>query len=45
MLTRWDMVRAPPDILVTNYSMLNAMLMRQLEERRCSGDAVAGVRG
>lgn len=32
MLTRWDMVAAPPDILVTNYSMLNAMLMRDLEE-------------
>jgi DEAD/DEAH box helicase domain-containing protein len=32
MLTRWDMVSAPPDVLVTNYSMLNAMLMRQLEE-------------
>lgn len=33
MLTRWDMVAAPPDILVTNYSMLNAMLMRDLEEK------------
>lgn len=32
MLTRWDMVARPPDILVTNYSMLNAMLMRDLEE-------------
>jgi len=32
MLTRWDMVSAPPDILVTNYSMLNAMLMRDLED-------------
>ena len=32
MLTRWDMVAAPPDVLVTNYSMLNAMLMRDLEE-------------
>jgi DEAD/DEAH box helicase domain-containing protein len=32
MLTRWDMVSAPPDILVTNYSMLNAMLMRDLEQ-------------
>ena len=30
MLTRWDMVDAPPDILVTNYSMLNVMLMRDL---------------
>lgn len=31
-LSRWDMVAAPPDILVTNYSMLNAMLMRDVEE-------------
>lgn len=31
MVTRWDMVAAPPDILVTNYSMLNVMLMRDLE--------------
>ena len=29
---RWDMVETPPDILVTNYSMLNAMLMRDHEE-------------
>ena len=33
MLARWDMVAAPPDILVTNFSMLNAMLMRDVEER------------
>lgn len=32
MLTRWDMIDAPPDILVTNFSMLNAMLMRDVEE-------------
>jgi DEAD/DEAH box helicase domain-containing protein len=31
MLTRWDMIQAPPDILVTNYSMLNAVLMRSFE--------------
>jgi DEAD/DEAH box helicase domain-containing protein len=31
LLTRWDMVTAPPDILVTNYSMLNVMLMRDRE--------------
>ena len=31
MLTRWDMVTDPPDLLVTNYSMLNAMLMRDIE--------------
>src|SRR5690606_30710522 len=29
MLTRWDMIAAPPDILVTNFSMLNVMLMRE----------------
>lgn len=32
MLLRWDMVEDPPDVLVTNYSMLNAMLMRHHEE-------------
>jgi len=32
MLSRWDMQKAPPDILITNYSMLNVMLMRDLEE-------------
>jgi DEAD/DEAH box helicase domain-containing protein len=31
--TRWEMVLDPPDVLVTNYSMLNIMLMRDLEER------------
>lgn len=32
VLTRWEMVADPPDVLVTNYSMLNAMLMRDVEE-------------
>lgn len=32
MLTRWDMQSHPPDILITNYSMLNIMLMRDQEE-------------
>ena len=31
MWSRWDMQEAPPDILVTNYSMLNIMLMRSVE--------------
>ena len=31
MITRWDMVASPPDIMITNYSMLNVMLMRQFE--------------
>jgi ATP-dependent helicase YprA (DUF1998 family)/predicted Zn-ribbon and HTH transcriptional regulator len=33
MLTRWDMQDWPPDILVTNISMLNAMLSRGTEAR------------
>jgi len=32
MITRWDMQDHPPDILITNYSMLNIMLMRDYEE-------------
>lgn len=28
---RWSMQASPPDILVTNYSMLNIMLMRKIE--------------
>lgn len=31
MLCRWDMQMAPPDILVTNYSMLEYMLVRPIE--------------
>ena len=31
MLCRWDMQEAPPDILVTNYSMLEYMLVRPIE--------------
>ncbi len=31
MWSRWDTQDAPPDILITNYSMLNIMLMRGLE--------------
>jgi ATP-dependent helicase YprA (DUF1998 family) len=31
MLTRWDMQETPPDILITNISMLNAMLSRSGE--------------
>ena len=32
MRSRWDMQDAPPDILITNYSMLNVMLLRDLED-------------
>lgn len=31
MLTRWDMIANAPDVLVTNYSMLNTMMMRHIE--------------
>lgn len=31
LLTRWDMQTAPPDILITNYSMLAVMLVRDIE--------------
>jgi Lhr-like helicase len=32
MWSRWDMQDDPPDILITNYVMLNIMLMRAFEE-------------
>ncbi|NJE66887.1 DEAD/DEAH box helicase [Brevibacterium sp. LS14] len=32
LISRWDMIATPPDVLVTNYSMLNVMLMRDVEE-------------
>lgn len=31
MWSRWDMQRAAPDVLITNYSMLNASLLRDIE--------------
>lgn len=31
MWSRWDMQDHPPDVLITNYSMLNIMLMRSIE--------------
>lgn len=39
MLCRWDMIANSPDILVTNYSMLNAMLMRETESKIFSDTA------
>ena len=33
MVTRWDMQLWAPDIMITNYSMLNIMLMRKNEDR------------
>lgn len=32
MRSRWDMQNHPPDILITNYSMLSIMLMRKIDE-------------
>jgi ATP-dependent helicase YprA (DUF1998 family) len=32
MRTRWDMISHPPDVLITNYSMLNVALMRSRED-------------
>jgi len=32
MRSRWDMQSAPPDILITNYSMLNVMLQRRRDD-------------
>jgi DEAD/DEAH box helicase domain-containing protein len=29
MISRWDMQDAPPDVLITNFSMLSIMLMRE----------------
>jgi Lhr-like helicase len=29
MRSRWDMQRDPPDVLITNYAMLNVMLQRE----------------
>lgn len=31
MFCRWDMQEAPPDILITNYAMLEYMLLRPIE--------------
>lgn len=31
MVTRWDMVQDPPDIMVSNFAMINAILMRDFE--------------
>ena len=31
LVTRWDMQHTPPDILITNLAMLNALLMREVD--------------
>ncbi|EHR1568133.1 DEAD/DEAH box helicase [Salmonella enterica] len=33
LVSRWDMQCAPPDVLVTNASMLGAMLSREVEDK------------
>src|SRR5690606_36691979 len=33
MRSRWDMLDAPPDILITNFVMLNVMLLRDRDRR------------
>ena len=32
MRSRWDMQDSPPDILITNFSMLSIMLMREVDD-------------
>ncbi|PXF58925.1 MAG: DEAD/DEAH box helicase [Candidatus Methanogaster sp.] len=32
MRSRWDMQDSPPDILITNFSMLSIMLMREIDD-------------
>lgn len=32
MVSRWDMQTHPPDVLITNYSMLNIALMRRVDQ-------------
>lgn len=32
LISRWDMQATPPDILVTNQSILNAMLVREVDD-------------
>lgn len=32
MRSRWDMQEAPPDILITNFSMLSVMMMRDADD-------------
>ncbi|MCV7026542.1 DEAD/DEAH box helicase [Mycolicibacterium novocastrense] len=33
MRSRWDMSDAPPDVVITNYSMLNVMLLRSRDQQ------------
>ncbi|WP_199619859.1 DEAD/DEAH box helicase [Paenibacillus alkalitolerans] len=33
IISRWDMQDSPPDILITNFSMLNIILTREIEQK------------
>ena len=48
MLHRWEMQRRPPDILITNFSMLSVMLMRHrdpaLHGDQADGDIIEKTR-
>ncbi len=48
MLHRWEMQRRPPDIMITNYSMLSIMLMRGTDpacpEDQADGDIIRRTR-
>jgi DEAD/DEAH box helicase domain-containing protein len=48
MLHRWEMQAGPPDILITNVSMLSIMLMRHRDDRlpndRADGDVFEATR-
>jgi len=43
MFHRWEMQASPPDILITNVSMLSIMLMRQVDESVSGDRADAGI--
>ena len=39
LITRWDMQQSPPDLLITNYSMLSIVLLRDREQNMLSKTA------
>lgn len=43
MLHRWEMQRCPPDILITNFSMLSVMLMRHVDPNIVGDQADADI--
>jgi hypothetical protein len=42
MVHRWEMQETPPDILITNYSMLNIMLTRSSDRQKSKDDLSDG---